>query len=92
MSLSDRIKLRRWIPTDADALARLAHNRKLWINLRDRFPHPYTRADADAWIAHCQAEAGQPIQFAIDLDGLAIGGIGIEPLSDVHRLTAEIGY
>jgi len=92
MSLAARIKLRRWIPTDADLLARLADNRKIWINLRDRFPHPYTRADADAWIAHYGAEAGPPTQFAIDLDGVAIGGIGIEPLSDVHRLTAEIGY
>lgn len=92
MSLADRIKLRRWIPADADLLARLADNREIWITLKDRFPHPYTRADADAWIAHCAAEAGPPTQFAIDLDGRAIGGIGIEPLSDVHRLTAEIGY
>jgi ribosomal-protein-alanine N-acetyltransferase len=92
MSPADRITLRRWAPTDADSLARLADNRRVWINLKDRFPHPYTRADADGWIAHCAAEAGSPTQFAIDLDGLAIGGIGIERLSDVYRLTADIGY
>jgi ribosomal-protein-alanine N-acetyltransferase len=92
MSLADRISLRRWTPTDCDSLVRLADNRKIWINLKDRFPHPYTRADADGWIAHCVAEAGPPSQFAIDLDGLAIGGIGLERLSDVHRLTADIGY
>ena len=92
MSLADRIKLRRWLLTDTDALVRLADNRKIWLNLRDRFPNPYTRTDADAWIAHCLAETEPPTQFAIDLDGHAIGGIGIEPLSDVHRLTAEVGY
>jgi ribosomal-protein-alanine N-acetyltransferase len=87
-----RILLRRFAPTDADALVRLADNRRIWINMRDRFPHPYTRVDADRWIAHCHAEAGQPTQFAIDLNGLAIGGIGVELFDDVHRLTAEIGY
>jgi len=92
MPLADRIALRRWVPTDADLLVQLAHNRKIWINLRDRFPHPYTRADADSWIAHCAAQAGTPTQFAIDLDGLAIGGVGLERFNDVHFLTAEIGY
>jgi ribosomal-protein-alanine N-acetyltransferase len=92
VKLADRIILRRWVQTDAEALAQLANNRKIWLNLRDRFPHPYTRADADGWIAHCESETGKPTQFAIDLDGVAIGGIGIEMKSDVHRLTAEIGY
>jgi ribosomal-protein-alanine N-acetyltransferase len=90
--IADRIRLRRWVQSDAEALAQLADNRQIWLNLRDRFPHPYTRADADGWIAHCAAESGQPTQFAIDLEGLAIGGIGVEMKSDVHRLTAEIGY
>jgi RimJ/RimL family protein N-acetyltransferase len=84
--------LRRWAPTDAVSLAHLADNRNIWLNLKDRFPHPYARTDAEAWIAHCEAEIGSPTQFAIDLDGVAIGGIGLEPMSDVHRLTAEVGY
>jgi RimJ/RimL family protein N-acetyltransferase len=92
VKIADPIKLRRWAAADAEVLARLANNRNIWINLRDRFPHPYTRADADGWIAHCQAETGQPTQFAIDLDGVAIGGIGVEMKNDVNRLTAEIGY
>lgn len=92
MKVAEQIRLRRWVQADAEALARLADNREIWLNLRDRFPHPYTRADADGWIAHCEAETGKPTQFAIDLDGVAIGGIGVEIKSDVHRLTAEIGY
>jgi len=91
MFLPDRISLRQWASSDADSLVQLANNRDIWINLRDRFPHPYTHTDADGFIAHCAAETGKPIQFAIDLDGLAIGGIGIERLEDVHRLTAEVG-
>jgi ribosomal-protein-alanine N-acetyltransferase len=69
---AEQIRLRRWVQADAEALARLASNRKIWLNLRDRFPHPYTRADADGWIAHCAAETGKPTQFAIDLDGVAL--------------------
>ncbi|MBI3759063.1 MAG: GNAT family N-acetyltransferase [Deltaproteobacteria bacterium] len=92
MKLGDRIVLRRWAPTDADALAHLANNRNIWLNLKNRFPHPYARTDAEAWIAHCQAETGSPTQFAIDLDGAAIGGIGVEQMNDVHRMTAEVGY
>jgi ribosomal-protein-alanine N-acetyltransferase len=92
VKLAERIKLRRWAPGDAEGLARLANNPKIWLNLRDRFPHPYTRADADGWIAHCEDETGKPTQFAIDLDGTAIGGIGLEMLGDVHRQTVEIGY
>ena len=86
------IALRRWRPSDRDALAFYANNRKVWINLTDRFPHPYTQADAEAWIARCSAEAQNPTNFAIDFQGTAIGGIGFEILTDVYRLTAAIGY
>ncbi len=30
--------------------------------------------------------------LAIEVDGMAAGGIGIHPLQDVYRKTAEIGY
>jgi RimJ/RimL family protein N-acetyltransferase len=92
MALDVPISLRRWAPSDADSLVQFANNRNIWIRLKDRFPHPYTRADADCWIAQCMATAGAPTQFAIDLHGDAIGGVGIEPLADVQRITAEIGY
>lgn len=92
MASGANVILRSWRDTDIDALVRYANNRKIWINLRDRFPHPYTRADAESWIAHCDAQHGPATQFAIHLGEEAIGGIGFEILSDVHRLTAEIGY
>lgn len=90
--MADAIELRRWRPADIDALVRYADNRKIWLNLRDRFPHPYTRTDAEAWISLCDKETEPILQFAIDLNGGAIGGIGFERMIDVHRMTAEVGY
>ncbi len=84
--------LRPWALSDADALVRHANNRKIWLNVRDRFPHPYSDADARAWLAMRAADRGSPHNFAIEFQGEAIGGIGLEFFADVHRKTAEIGY
>jgi ribosomal-protein-alanine N-acetyltransferase len=89
---ADPLIIRPWRSSDADALVRHANNRKIWLNLRDRFPHPYTGADARAWVAMRAGERGSPHNFAIEFQGEAIGGIGLEFFSDVHRKTAEIGY
>jgi RimJ/RimL family protein N-acetyltransferase len=89
---TDGLTLRRWHARDLSGLVRIANNRNVWINLKDRFPHPYTEADGRAWIAFCEARTGDPTTFAIDLDGDAIGGIGLEPHIDVHRLTGTVGY
>jgi RimJ/RimL family protein N-acetyltransferase len=84
--------LRPWKSSDADALVRHANNPSVCANLRDRFPHPYTPADARAWLARCAGIIDKPHDFAIEFEAQAIGGIGLEFLSDVHRMTAEIGY
>jgi len=88
----DGVTLRRWRARDIDGLVRFANNRNVWINLKDRFPYPYTEADARAWIAHCEARTGDPTTFAIDLAGVAVGGIGLELHGDVYRVTATVGY
>jgi [ribosomal protein S5]-alanine N-acetyltransferase len=84
--------LRPWKLSDAEALVRHANNPGVSANLRDRFPYPYTPADARAWLGQCSAASGAPHEFAIEFEAEAIGGIGLEFLSDVHRMTAEIGY
>lgn len=75
---------------DAESLALHANNRNVWINLRDAFPHPYSRTDAEAFIERCL----QPPEttFAIAVEGQAVGSIGFLPGKDVERLSAEIGY
>jgi ribosomal-protein-alanine N-acetyltransferase len=84
-------EVRSWIAGDVPALVVHANNRNIWINLRDRFPHPYTKSDARAFIREaCRAEPES--NFAIAVDGAAIGGIGFQLQSDVDRVSAEIGY
>ena len=36
--------------SDASSMSRHATNKKIWDNLRNRMPHPYTEADATSWI------------------------------------------
>ena len=43
-------QIRSFQPEDAEALARYANNRQVWLNVRDAFPHPYRLTDAAAWI------------------------------------------
>jgi ribosomal-protein-alanine N-acetyltransferase len=84
-------RLRPWQPGDEESLACHANNPKIWRNVRDRFPHPYTRADAEAWIAIASTDT--PLtNFAIAVDGAAVGGIGVMLQEDVSRKSAEIGY
>ena len=88
----DGLILRPWRAADLAPLVRYANNRNVWINLKDRFPYPYTEADGRAWIAHCEARAGAPTSFALDWRGEAIGGFGLDPHDDVHRVMASVGY
>jgi RimJ/RimL family protein N-acetyltransferase len=84
-------RIREWRPEDAASLARHADNRRIWRNVRDHFPHPYTLADAETWIERAAAEQ-PPTQFAIEVDGEAAGGVGLFLQRDVERRSAELGY
>jgi ribosomal-protein-alanine N-acetyltransferase len=85
------VRIRPWQVDDAASLARHADNRKIWLNVRDHFPYPYTVAHAQAWIE--MVSPVEPVtQFAIEVDGEAAGGVGITPQQDVDRFSAEIGY
>ncbi|MBL8167535.1 MAG: GNAT family N-acetyltransferase [Acidobacteria bacterium] len=83
--------IRRWRPSDKTSLLRHANSYQIWRNVRDRFPHPYTAADADQWLTLAEAEE-IPTNFAIVVDGEAVGGIGLVFRDDIHRCRAEIGY
>jgi RimJ/RimL family protein N-acetyltransferase len=76
---------------DAPSLARHANNRRVWINLRDEFPHPYALADARRFIEIVTA-ADPETHFAIVADGAAAGAVGLHLKKDIRRRSAEIGY
>jgi len=86
-----RLVLRPFRASDEATLATAANDIRVWIHLRDRFPHPYELSDARQWIAHTQSES-PPRDLAVTLEDRVVGGIGIERLSDVARFTAELGY
>ena len=83
--------LRPWAAGDEPSLVRHANNYKIWRNLRDGFPHPYTLADAEQWISFAQQKSPQTL-FAVEVGGEAVGSVGLFPKSDIERLSAEIGY
>ncbi len=86
-----RCTLRPWTPSDAPALVRHADDREVWRNLRDRFPHPYTPADAEVWLTWVLAQEPST-HWAIEVEGEAGGGIGFTMGEDVHARMAEVGY
>ncbi len=61
------------------------------MNLRDRFPHPYLEEHGRGFLEHLSRQPPTTI-WAIEVDGEAAGGIGIEMQHDVERVSAEIGY
>lgn len=86
-----RSLVRSWRTTDVDAVVRYGNNRKIWLNLRDAFPSPYTRADAQRFIRAVRERAPETT-FAIEVGGEAVGSIGFQLHGDVERVSAEIGY
>jgi len=83
--------VRPWRDDDRAALVRFANNRRIWRNLKDRFPHPYTERDANAWLALARANPKKS-GWAIEVEGLAVGCVGVVPLEDVYARSAHIGY
>jgi RimJ/RimL family protein N-acetyltransferase len=83
--------VRDWLPDDAASLAEHANDRRIWLNLRDRFPHPYTLADAHAYLRFVERESPRT-SFAVTVEHRAVGGIGYTLGRDVERVGAEIGY
>ena len=87
----ERCTIRRWRLDDAILLPKHANNRKIWLGLRDRFPHPYTVDHANEFLRNATTE--QPnANFCIEVAAEVSGGIGIRFGSDVHKHVAELGY
>ena len=87
----DGALLRSWRRSDRSSLVRYADNRRIWINLRDAFPHPYTIHDAREFIRAIRSRSPETT-FAITVGDEAVGSIGFVLHRDVERVSAEIGY
>jgi ribosomal-protein-alanine N-acetyltransferase len=86
-----QILLRPLVDEDQKSLANLANNKKIWDNVRDILPNPYTNKDAEEFINITKQEH-TPMTFAIEFQEQFCGVIGLTRQSDVYRKTAEIGY
>jgi ribosomal-protein-alanine N-acetyltransferase len=76
---------------DAASLAKHGNNRRIWENLRDRFPHPFTEMHGTTYITSVLQDPGAT-SFAIDVGGQAVGGISLHLGTDIERIGAEMGY
>lgn len=85
------IELKKWEATDVAALAALCDgvDRRY---LSNRFPSPYTRADAERWLQMVEEREGRGGLFrAIMLDGSLAGMISAEQKKDIYCVDAEVG-
>ncbi len=89
--IDENLVIRRYRQGDQDSLVKYINNRNIWLKLTDQVPHPYTRKDADQWIAHTLKEH-PPQNFAIANEQEIIGGIGLRLRQGIRRHSAEIGY
>jgi RimJ/RimL family protein N-acetyltransferase len=83
--------IRPFVLNDIDNLAFHANNQLVWEGVRDIFPFPYSKKDAENFIEYALSTKTE-IVYAIDIDGEAVGAIGLHLKSDVDRLNGEIGY
>ena len=83
--------LREWKKGDEIALQKHANNKNISRFLFDRFPNPYTLADAKEFVSgHLNQN---PLRnFVISINDEVAGVIEFKPGLDIYRKTAVLGY
>ena len=84
-------RLRTFRRDDDASIALHADDRAVWINVRDRFPHPYSLDNARDFLDKVVGKSPST-DFAIEVEGRAVGSIGITMGEDVFCRSAEVGY
>lgn len=87
----ERSMIRDWREDDAESLAQHANDREVFLRVSDRFGHPYSIDNARKFLARTMC-AEPRTNFAIDVDGAAVGGIGLKLGDDIRKHSAELGY
>ncbi|KAI8825988.1 acetyltransferase [Fimicolochytrium jonesii] len=101
--ISPRITIRHFQPGDEPRLLQIANNPNIARNLTTMFPHPYTLADAEFWVAANRLKTSpedtgpavprqRHFSYAVEIDGQLGGAGGFTLLGDYRARTAEIGY
>ena len=85
------MQLRPFRETDLTNLVKYANNPKIAQNLTDAFPYPYTE-DAGKNFIQMALQNNPANILAITIDDKLVGGMGLHPQADIHRLNAELGY
>lgn len=83
-------RLRPWETDDFLSLAEHFNNIHIWNQIRD-LPFPYGPEDAKAFIAFAQSRT-DGWDFALEIDGRAVGNISFASQPNVERFNAEVGY
>lgn len=91
LTLAPGVSIRHWRRGDASSLCHHANDRRIWLNMTDAFPFPYTPDAAEGFLSFV-ARMSPATWFAIAVDDVAVGGIGFTPHEGVERVAAEIGY
>lgn len=85
--------LRPWRETDAVSLVRNADDPGIAANLRDVFPSPYIRPDAEFFVQDClEREGRDQLSRAVVIGGQAVGCITVTRGQDVYCRCGELGY
>lgn len=83
--------LRDFTINDIESIAENANNINVSKYLHDRFPYPYSVNDAREFVeVFIPGQKGKI--FAVDVNGNAVGAIGLHLQQDEHRMNAELGY
>ena len=83
--------LRPWNSNDLESLIKFGNNPSIAKFMTDQFPNPYTPEKARQFIEMATKNT-PPNIMAIEIEGLASGGIGLHLQSDIQHKNAELGY
>lgn len=76
---------------DIESLVKYANNYNVIKFLRNSFPFPYTKADAEKWIDYVLMNP-ESVIFAIADSNELIGSISAVPPDEVNKYVAEVGF
>ncbi|WP_024834417.1 GNAT family N-acetyltransferase [Ruminiclostridium josui] len=86
-------KLRKWTLDDIDDFFINVNDKEITDNLSDLYPFPYNYQNASNSVSlFANADESQMLVRAIDINGKAVGSIGVTINSGVYRKSGDIGY